>query len=275
MSDSSQRPKITLEDLLRLKRAERPDAEFWGKFERELRQKQLTALLQKRPWWQELPQLLVRRSYLPLGATAVLAFTLVSIKYYAPTQIAQEETSLNGSPAVAGDMAIPSPETFPAPSVSSPLLNRNDQAVSRLDDRTALATMNVEMPAADRDTEVQMPQMVAPKEIETPSARSIAANLARLEQSEPELINSVVGNRLSSPARVRTASLQVNDLASMPTSASKRSRLLAQYSDRQLAPEPTAPEIVRERLSRRLGDPDLYDRISRLGVRGDAVSLRF
>lgn len=275
MSDSSQRPKVTLEDLLRLKRAERPDAEFWGKFERELRQKQLTALLQKRPWWQELPQLLARRSYLPLGATAVLAFTLVSIKYYAPSQIAQEETKLNGSPAVAGDMAVPSPETFPVTSVSSPLLNRNDQAVSRLDDRTALAAMNVEMPSADQGIEVQMPQMVAPKEIQTPSARSIAANLARLEQSEPELINSVVGSRLSSPARVQTASLQVNDLASMPTSASKRSRLLAQYSDRQLAPEPTAPEIVRERLSRRLGDPDLYDRISRLGVRGDAVSLRF
>jgi hypothetical protein len=275
MSDSPQRPKVTLEDLLRLKRAERPDAEFWGKFERELRQKQLTALLQKRPWWQELPQLLARRSYLPLGATAVLAFTLVSIKYYAPSQIAQEETRLSDSPAVAGDMAASAPETFPATPVSSPLLNRNDQAASRLDDRTTLAAMNVEMPAADQSIEVQMPQMVAPKEIETPSARSIAANLARLEQSEPELINSVVGNRLSSPVRVQTASLQVNDLASMPTSASKRSRLLAQYSDRQLGPEPTAPEIVRERLARRLGDSDLYDRISRLGVRGDAVSLRF
>jgi len=275
MSDSSQRPKVTLEDLLRLKRAERPDAEFWGKFERELRQKQLTALLQKRPWWQELPQLLARRSYLPLGATAVLAFTLVSIKYYAPSQLAQEETRLNDSATVAGNMTVTSSAISPVTPVSSALLNRNDQAVSRLDDRTALAAMNVEMPAADQNIEVQMPQMVAPKEIETPSARSIAANLARLEQSEPELINSVVGNRLSSPARLQTASLQVNDLASMPTSASKRSRLLAQYSDRQLAPEPTAPAIVRERLSRRLGDPDLYDRISRLGVRGDAVSLKF
>ena len=61
----------------------------------------------------------------------------------------------------------------------------------------------------------------------------------------------------------------------MQSTASKRSRLLAQYSDRQLAPEPTAPDIVRERLARRLGDPEIYDRISRLGVRGDAVSLKF
>lgn len=274
MSDSPQRSKVTLEDLLRLKRAERPDAEFWNKFERELRQKQLTALLEKRPWWQELPQLLVRRSYLPLGATAVLAFTLVSIKYYAPTQIAQVETRLSDSGAVAGEMAV-TPEIPSAAPASSPLLNRNDQVAQRLDDRTAMTAMTVEMPAAEQSAEVQMPQMVAPKEIETPSARSIAANLARLEQSEPELVYAVVGNRLSSPARVQTASLPVNDLASMPTSASKRSRLLAQYSDRQLAPEPTAPEIVRERLARRLGDPDIYDRISRLGVRGDAVSLKF
>lgn len=275
MSDSPQRSKVTLEDLLRLKRAERPDAEFWNKFERELRQKQLTALLEKRPWWQELPHLLTRRSYLPLGATAILAFTLVSIKYYAPSQLAQVEVRQNDAPAVAGDMAAATPDLSPATPVSSPLLNRNDQTAQRLDDRTALATMTVELPAADQDLEVQMPQMVAPREIETPSARSIAANLARLEQSEPELVNSVVGNRLSSPARVQTASLQVDDLASLPTSTSKRNRLLAQYSDRQLGPEPTAPAIVRERLARRLGDPDIYDRISRLGVRGDAVSLKF
>ena len=275
MSDSPQRSKVTLEDLLRLKRAERPDAEFWNKFERELRQKQLTALLEKRPWWQELPHLLTRRSYLPLGATAILAFSLVSIKYYAPTQLAQVEARQGDSPAVAGELVATTPEVSPATPVSSPLLNRNDQTVQRLDDRTALAAMTVEMPAGEQSLEEQMPQMVAPKEVETPSARSIAANLARLELSEPELVNSVVGNRLSSPARVQTASLQVSDLASLPTSASKRSRLLAQYSDRQFGPEPTAPAIVRERLARRLGDPDIYDRISRLGVRGDAVSLKF
>lgn len=275
MSDSPQRSKVTLEDLLRLKRAERPDAEFWNKFERELRQKQLTALLEKRPWWQELPHLLTRRSYLPLGATAILAFTLVSIKYYAPSQLAQVEVRQDDSPAVVGDLAATTPDLSPVTPVSSPLLNRHDQTAQRLDDRTALAAMTVVMPAADQGLEVPMPQMVAPREIETPSARSIAANLARLEQSEPELVNSVVGNRLSSPARVQTASLQFDDLASLPTSASKRSRLLAHYSDRQLGPEPTAPAIVRERLARRLGDPDIYDRISRLGVRGDAVSLKF
>jgi hypothetical protein len=32
---------------------------------------------------------------------------------------------------------------------------------------------------------------------------------------------------------------------------------------------------VRERLSRRLGDSELNDRITRVGLRGDQVSLKF
>jgi hypothetical protein len=274
MSVSPQRPKVTLEDLLRLKRAERPAPEFWNNFERELRQKQLTALLEKRPWWQELPQLLARRSYLPIGATAILAFTLVSIKYTAPTQLTSVEASAPSTTVAPGNLSASTPAVAEVAPVSSPLVNRNDQAAARLDDRAPVSALVAEMPAA-ASSEVQMPQMIAPSAAETPSARSIAANLASLEQSEPELLNAISGNRLSSPARGQTASLQTAELASLPTSASKRSRLLAQYSDRQLAPEPTAPAIVRERLARRLGDPEIFDRISRVGVRGDAVSLKF
>lgn len=274
MSNSPQRPKVTLEDLLRLKRAERPAPEFWNNFERELRQKQLTALLEKRPWWQELPQLLARRSYLPIGATAVLAFTLVSIKYYAPAQLAQGEAPAVGNTAPAS-LSVATPVVATTAPVSSPLLNRNDQAAPRLDDRTTAAELRAEQPVVAANADVQLPAMIAPQPEETPSARSIAANLAHLEQSEPELLNAIAGNRLSSPPRVQAASLQTTELASLPTNASKRSRILAQYSDRQLAPEPTAPAIVRERLARRLGDPEIFDRISRVGVRGDAVSLKF
>jgi hypothetical protein len=44
-------PKPTLEDLLRLKRAERPADEFWAEFERVLVQKQLAAIIEPKPWW--------------------------------------------------------------------------------------------------------------------------------------------------------------------------------------------------------------------------------
>ncbi len=269
MSHPEQRPKITVEDLLRLKRAERPAAEFWTNFERELRQKQLTALMEKRPWWQELPQLFARRAYLPIGASAVLAFTLVSVKFYAPTQLTQLETAPSSGSAVA--VNPPSAVVVPAP-VSSPLVNRSQPTAPALDDRTPAAATVATPSGAIAATEL-LPTLIAPPKAETPSARSIAANLEHLTQSEPELLNAVMGGHLSAPARVQTASAPASELASVPTGSSRRNRILAQYSDRPLSPEPTAPAIVRERLSRHLGDPEITDRLSRIGLKGDQVSL--
>jgi hypothetical protein len=67
----------------------------------------------------------------------------------------------------------------------------------------------------------------------------------------------------------------VVELAALSGNATKRSRLLATYNERQLNPEPTAPDLVRERLSRRLGDADYAERFSRIGLKGDQVSLGF
>ena len=81
MKPESNRP-VSIEDLLRLKRAERPPAEFWGEFDRQLRSKQLAALVAKRPWWQRLPRLVptfVRYRFV-LGGTAVAAMAFVTLR---------------------------------------------------------------------------------------------------------------------------------------------------------------------------------------------------
>ena len=268
MLPSEQRPKITVEDLIRLKRAERPAPEFWVNFERELRQKQLTALLEKRPWWQELPQFFARRAYLPVGATAILAFTLVSVRYYTPAQLAQVDA---GSPAAVNSPITPVALARLSGPVSSPLVNRGEAADSRANENNAAVPSMAVVSSSPAPAEVAAASLIAPAATpETPSARYIATNLDRLEQTDPELVQAVMGSRLSAPARVQIAS---PELASIPTNGSKRSRILAQYSDRQLNPEPTAPELVRERLSRRLGDSEITDRISRIGLKGDQVSL--
>ena len=263
MPQPEQRPKVTVEDLLRLKRAERPSAEFWTSFEYELRQKQLTALLKKRSWWQELPQLLARHAYVPVGATAIFAFTLVSVKYFPSSQVTAVETA---PLSVGASSLAPAASLAPSP-VSSVLINRDERAALAATESSAVTAATITT-ASD-----VMPVMVAPAPAETASARSIAANLARLEQSEPELVNSVLGSRLSPPARELTADAPVAELASLSPGAAKRNRILVSYSDRPLSPEPAAPAIVRERLSQRLGDPEIYDRISRVGIKGDAVSL--
>lgn len=261
MPNSDHRAKATIEDLLHLKRAEQPDAAFWSNFDRELRQKQLTALLEKRPWWQTVPQLLARRAYLPIGATAILAFTLVSIKYYAPVQVVQADRIPVGTNATPSHFdAAPSHQMASAP-VSSPLVNRNDPASKELTADTV--TLATSQPATTDEM--------------SPSARSIAANLAHLEQSEPELVNSVMGNHLSSPARVRETPSPAMELASLSSSSgSTRSRLLAHYNDRQASsPEPVTTDAVRERIARRLADTDYTERFSRIGLKGDQVSLKF
>jgi hypothetical protein len=270
MPNSDHRAKVTIEDLLRLKRAERPDAAFWSDFERELRQKQLTALLEKRPWWHNVPQLIARRAYLPIGATAILAFTLISVKYYAPLQVAQMEGASAGAASSPNRVdEIVSPQRAAAP-VSSPLVNRNDQIASAASDRAAVLARNDQPTAVDLTPASSLPA-------ESPSARSIAANLAHLEQSEPELINSVLGNRLSSRARVQADPAAAEELAALTaTSSSKRSRLLAHYNDRQVSsPEPSATDTMRERIARRLADTDYTERFSRIGLKGDQVSLKF
>jgi hypothetical protein len=263
MPQPEHRPKVTVEDLLRLKRAERPSAEFWTSFEYELRQKQLTALLKKRSWWQELPQLLARHAYVPVGATAILAFTLVSVKYFPSGQVPAVAT---GSLSMDPSSLAPATAFAPSP-VSSVLINRDPSAALPATE-TNVATTATVATAAD-----VMPVLVAPAPAETASARSIAANLVRLEQSEPELVNSVLGSRLSPPARELAADAPAAELDSFSPGTAKRNRLLVSYSDRPLSPEPAAPTIVRERLSQRLGDPEIYDRISRVGIKGDAVSL--
>jgi len=270
MSESDQRPKVTVEDLLRLKRAERPGAEFWSNFERELRQKQLSALLDKRPWWQEVPQFFARRAYLPLGATAILAFTLVSVRYATPSQVVQVDTApADAAPVINHERVAAMTAPVSAP-VSSPLINRNAPAVSREVSHpvVTVAETSTEAGASNLASEAS-----APLASERPSARSIAANLAHLEQADPDLMNAVLGGRLSSPVRVQPVSAPDIELASLANNASRRSRILANYNDRQLNPEPTAPDNVRERLSRRLGDTDYADRFSRIGLKGDQVSL--
>jgi hypothetical protein len=273
MLPSEQRPKITVEDLIRLKRAERPAPEFWVNFERELRQKQLTALLEKRPWWQELPQFFARRAYLPVGATAILAFTLVSVRYYTPAQL----TKMDAAPATGSIVAAPSAGIPLAPvsvQESSPLVNRSNESAVRAEENNATVTpVVVESPAPARALIAVSSTVVPPATRETPSARYIATNLDRLGESDPELLQAVMGSRLSAPARGQTASDPLPELASVPTNSSKRSRILAQYSERPLNPAPTAPELVRERLARRLGDSEITDRISRIGLKGDQVSL--
>jgi len=263
--------QVSVEDLLRLKRAERPAPEFWSQFERELRQKQLTALVQKRRWWHEFPIWLTRRAYVPVGAAAVLTISLVAVRYSAPTSGPAAQSDDRSSVAVpvqklviemlpATEIDVTGRSASPSEVPAGPAMNRTSHEaveVARVDvDPTASVGL--------------IPVPVATSEVESPSARSIAANLASLEQSEPELVNAVMGSRLSSPVRAQVASVTEGS----EVEPARKYRLIARYAEHSVSPEPAAPALVRERIARRLGD-DIGDRISRIGVEGSRVSLKF
>lgn len=262
MLPSDNNSKVTLEDLLHLKRTERPSPEFWAKFEHELRQKQLTALVQKRRWWHDLPVLLNRRVYVPAGAAAIVAFTLVTVRYSSSGPLAQIE---NTAPKIVA--ADPAVEMLPATVVTVA-----DHSARGANEATAPVSARPEtVVAASAETTERAELLPMPaRSEETPSARSIAANLARLEQSEPDLVNAVLGSRLSSPVRAQPASATM----AADTDSPLRYRLIARYTEHSLSPEPSAPVLVRERIARRLGD-DITERISRIGVEGSRVSLKF
>ena len=267
MSKPDQDSKVLLEDLLRLKRAEQPGPEFWANFESELRQKQLTALVQKRRWWHELPVLLSRKVYLPAGAAAIVAFTLVTVRYSAPIRIAQVANT--AQEITAADPAI---EMLAATeiSVSVPTMIQS----GRHEERVAIASTAAPSIPAVSDAAVSSSAMSTSRDAEGSASRAMVATLTRLELSETELLDSGLGSRLGPPARVQTASVVQSEVASMTTASASKYRLIARYVDRSLSPAPAAPAVVRERLARRLGD-DLNDDISRIGVVGSRVSLKF
>jgi len=266
MSKPEQNSKVTIEDLLRLKRAERPAPEFWANFERELREKQLTALVQKRRWWHELPVRLNRRLYMPAGAAAIVAFTLVTVRYSAPSQIAQVA---NTAPQIVA--ADPAVETLSTTVVAGLEQDRSTNPAE------SLAVAVAPSPATQIesvDTRVAS-SMPVPRETDAIPVRLLTANLSRLQQAEPDLLDAVVGSRLSSPARVQPVDeAPQSEMASMTNASASKYRLIARYADRTLSPAPSAPAVVRERLARRLGT-DLGDEISRIGVVGSRVSLKF
>ena len=279
---------MTLEDILRLKRAERPSAEFWSQFDRELRVKQLAALVEKRPWWRtiSLGCILggVRRFHVPLGATAVLAATLFSVR----------------------DFQAPKSSTVVAPS-SARVLQSGDLTVASavsmrevLSDHAEPALINVPGPALDasQDLAPVVPPLVLGAErtaaraggqfgsmvgvaphAEEPSVFVSSHGRGAVEKfTELQSTDALLSRRLLSPARgfetrvLPARSRPVEPLAQMKVpSGSRRSNLIASAT---LAAT-TGPVITSERSARVLSDERIYDTSSRVNARGAGVLVKF
>ena len=71
--------EINLEDLLRLKRSERPSDEFWSDFDRELHQRMLQTLVKKDPWYLQVIRGLSGRMAQSAGIAAAAAMVAMLV----------------------------------------------------------------------------------------------------------------------------------------------------------------------------------------------------
>jgi len=278
MNDSPRKTTVTLEDLLRVKRAEQPSPEFWTEFDRGLRTKQLAAIVEPRPWWAPLIRVGARlsRYQLPVGAAAILAVTFLTIREYHPAS----PTQVYG-PAIADTtgVVVPAPATneVVAPAAASIPAGPSADTVAVVNEPAsapAIAEAREVQPApATTTTALGTASHVAMINAELSSARYMADNLAAAQPRETEL-DQMLGRSMNSADNnvVRTEPLtQVN-----VSSDSRSRRLMAgmawaastNSSDSALR----ANESARHLSERRLAASDI---VSRLDVGGNQVRIKF
>ena len=297
--------KPTLESLLRLKRAERPDAVFWEEFDRGLREKQLAAIIEPRPWWLGLA-LLGRRlvpAGLPVSAAAAALLAVMVVRTHAPFGgiAGPVEFGPDLPPAqpvaAAVVVAATTPEAVPAapaahnPSTSLPpeRIVANTPTPARTTTADALKPTAQPMlatapsPAANPAPEAAraVAEPLVPALLELPplasapaptaSQLAIARNLATVRSEAPELLPSAAG-ALSADAE----SADSGDSLQMVVRNPRHARVLLAMAGATEVEGSAGLGQVRERLTHRLGsDETRLGSASRLGVGGDRFSLSF
>jgi len=264
--------KVTLEDLLRLKRAERPPAEFWNQFDRELQAKQLAALVGKKRWWHSAARTIARFSYLPIGATAALAFALMAAhQYFSPVA----ET--------AGSDKVPAPaaKIAPAPAVlrSGVALASQPPAVTpqeKTGSTTVASAAPANHPAALADIR-EIPTAITwlpdtPDETDTTplSEHSMSVSLADERFANPgsaSHLESTGGIKSRRPADPLTQVASPTDTG--------HARLLAALTDARFVSTVDPVTLMHQRLATSMGDDGLADDAGRLDANGTVVSIKF
>jgi hypothetical protein len=96
-STKDSRNKISLEELLRFKKAERPDQDFWKDFDSELHQRMMQTLVKKDSWYIQVMRGLsgkLAQTAAITAAAAFLALMVIRPAFVASTSSEQSQPSL-------------------------------------------------------------------------------------------------------------------------------------------------------------------------------------
>jgi hypothetical protein len=280
--DRSRMARVTLENLIRFKRNEQPPAEFWQQFDRELRAKQLAAIVAKRPWWTPFARYsgVISRYPVPLGAVAACAIAFAG--FYEYRVHGPAGPSVSGAQSIEAslpkDASVANSESLPAAPVAS---EANSELAMESGDR-AVAKVVVFHDGAKR--EAASPRMdsralafdAGSETTVAPSEQWIAANLAVAQAAEPEVVRNLLGLSTSLDDRmIPTVRERAEPLEQMsPPSSERRSRLLGGVVPALATYGGDVPAPVSDRFVKELSDDRLYESVSRYSEGADHISIK-
>lgn len=281
MSDPAKSPvKPTLDDLFAVKRAERPDEAFWHDFERGLRQKQLAAIVLPRPWWHA-PSLWARKAA-PYGGFAAAAAAL-----------AVAFTTLRSPVEFDGRSSTRAVEGQRVSSVSAPTV---DMVAAETSAAGAASSAEAVAVVATSDPVVGLAGVGstgASDSAPVSSAEQAPTPVVTLAGSESQAPLSAPDAFVAEPVRVENLTVtpavalaDATDLAAAPADGlvieppavlqTRHDRLLVKALEDAPGADDRSLAQVRERVVHRLADgEELYASITRVGVSGDRLSLKF
>jgi len=287
--------KVTIEDLLRLKRAERPSPEFWTRFEQDLRAKQLAAIVEKRPWWHalHLPQAAraISRFQVPVGTAAILVLSFVVVNQYRPVATPTERIA----PEVSGpvmQVAVKSVET-PKTNAFAPvvvaarsaetlaLASAPKMVTSSASARTVMVVNSTALSSQPSELTAMIPWGVAQAE-ESPASARLLDTGVQAESISNLSVTSLLGNAGTDGDQIQVSRPQLAEAKSVVAQASsprevRRAKVLAGLvlADNAESSDYARAIHGRDIAANDLSEAQLYDSVHRLGVGGDRFTLKF
>jgi hypothetical protein len=110
------RPRISVEQLLQLKRSERPAPSFWEDFDRELRRRQLACIVAGQPWYVRFIRSMTAgfRRIAPVGVAAAAAIAGFLVWQRHPNEVIPTVTQAAMTDASSSTVPVVSFEVLPA-----------------------------------------------------------------------------------------------------------------------------------------------------------------
>ncbi len=266
--DSSTQAKVSLEDLLRLKRAERPSDEFWVQFETELKRKQLAAAVERAPSWGAWLQRW-RWTWvgLPVGAAAAWFFTWSALSV--PPSSSGDALVAEG---ISAEVSAPVVASAPA---STPQVGTSEKIRSEVIAPVAVATAT---PSSSREAAL-------------PAAGVVSEVTAFLAGLDPQVLTQSRSLSLALPepeVELKRGTFQLSSLtaaaqaseavAPAPAESQTRKARLTAYVTSSLGSEVSETSRTshsRDRVASRLSEQALQDSMRRLEMGGNHLSIRF